>query len=462
MEPWQSWTAVGVLGAGMYWYYTSQQTSHRKAPKASTSNEAPQPTRRKPEIKPRRKKDPISKVSDQATSDIPDVTSGSAPSSGNEQLKKRKGNKKGPSGTSKNSAVDVKAIETSRPPPIGAENGGNDEVDNREFARQLASKKTGTNLSGPSKQSQPLRTQKLGKAKATFDDHLSPSSSMDPHAQSSTSSTTGADADDDLSSSNSPAFGAQPGSSGQGGVEDMLEAPTPGPSVLRLTDPIQPARASANKQTKPVQQEETKKQRQNRKRAEQRKIEQQEAEKQRRILLEKQLRTAREAEGRPAKNGVPVQNAPPSKWTKPPQMTPDDVTSSAPLLDTLEPEAPTAPTTKPSVAEKDWNKNDLPSEEEQLRMLSEMDNDWQTVEKPKKKDRSAVNGKAGGGMTASSSSTGGEEEKAAPAKEESVPEKAPEQKPRSNSKVNEKGYRDGIYVPYAETGHPEDSDWPVA
>ena len=451
----------------MYWYYTSQQASHRKAPKTSVPSETPQPTRRKSDTKPRRKKDPISKVSDQITSDVPDVTSGSGLSSGNEQLKKRKGSKKGPNGTAKSSTVDIKAAETSRSLPNEDEDGGNDEVDNKEFARQLASKKTGTNLSGPSKQSQPVRTQKLGKAKATFDDRLSPSSSLDPHAQSSTSSTTGADADDDLSSSNSPAFGAQPSSSGQGGVADMLEAPAPGPSVLRLTDPVQPARTSSNKQMKPAQQEETKKQRQNRKRAEQRKIEQQEAEKQRRILLERQLRTAREAEGRPAKNGVPVQKAPTSQWTKPPQTTPDSASSTS-LLDTLESESSNLSAAKtPTAAEKAGNKSVILSEEEQLRLLNEMDNDWQTVEKPKKKDRSSVNGRAGTNtVTASSSSTGGDaEEKAAPAAVKAPePEKNLEEgsKARSSSKVDGKGYRNGIYVPYAETGHPEDSDWPVA
>ena len=456
MEPWQSWTAIGVLGAGMYWYYTSQKTSHRRATKPSVSTDIPQTTRRKADSKPRRKKDPLAKVSDQAASDIPVVTSESGPSSGNEQLKKRKGNKKDAKGIPKSSVADVKAAET--PSVVEDDDGGDDEVDNREFARQLASKKTGTNLNEPSKQSQPLRTQKLGKTKANFDDHLSPSS-PDPHAQSSTSSTTGADADDDLSSSNSPAFGAQSHSSGQGGVADMLEAPTPGPSVLRLTDPVQPARTNSNKQTKPVQQEETKKQRQNRKRAEQRKIEQQEAEKQRRILLERQLKTAREAEGRPAKNGVTVQKAPESKWTKPPPMT-SDMAGDVALLDTFEPQSAKDSVAKSSTADKDWKKNDLPSEEEQMRMLSEMDNDWQTVEKPNKKNRSAVNGKAGEAMV-SSSSTGGEEEKTGLV-QELTPDKTEEQKAKPSAKVDERGFRNGIYVPFAETGHPDDSDWPVA
>ena len=436
----------------MCWYYASQKTGHRRATKPPATTETPHATRRKTDGKPRRKKDPVIKVSDQTADSLPDVTSGSGLSSEDEEVEKRRSNKKDSKGTPKSSLADAEA--TGAHSFIEDDDGGNDGVDDKEFARQLASKKTGTKLNGPSKQSQPPRTQKLGKTKATFDDHLSPSS-LDPHAQSSTSSTTGADADDDLSSSNSPAFGAQSNTSGQGGVADMFEAPTPGPSVLRLTDPVQPARAISNKQIKPVQQEETKKQRQNRKRAEQRKIEQQEAEKQRRILLERQLRTAREAEGRPAKNGVPVQKAPESKWTKPPQTMPD-VNTNVPLLDTLEPQSTKAPAAKSSITDKNWSKKDLPSEEEQMRILSEMDNDWQTVEKPKRKSRSAVNGKAEE-TTASSSSTGGEEEKT------SAPDMSEEQEANLNSgKVDENGYRDGIYVPWAEKGHDLDSDWPVA
>lgn len=260
---------------------------------------------------------------------------------------------------------------------------------------------------------------------------------------SGTSSTTGADGDDDLSSTNSPAFGATDSFTNHGEVSDMLEAPAPGPSVLRLTESTQPQRVAKPRQDKAVQEQESKKQRQRKAKNEARKEELRQAEQERRVLLEKQLRTAREAEGRPAKNGVPV-SKPPARnaWSasgdagsgqsslQAPSLA---AGSNTPLLDTFDDtpkqvaEAETGQkaeakelshtadtslysfssprnddlddvstldsvkTQKPGangtshVNPNTWDRN-LPSEEEQMRRLSELQSDggWKEVKKREK------------------------------------------------------------------------------
>ncbi|KMU91826.1 hypothetical protein CIHG_09566 [Coccidioides immitis H538.4] len=121
----------------------------------------------------------------------------------------------------------------------------------------------------------------------------------------------------------------------------------------------------------------------------------QEAEMQRRALLEKQLHTAREHERQEAaKSKPPTSNA-----------------SPAALLDTFEPGTKDATLKSKdnknnkgsAAAPKNWT-DDLPSEEEQIRLLSAMssENEWTTVSN-KKRDRRRAN-IPGGAMSDTSTS----------------------------------------------------------
>ena len=400
MEPWQSWTVVAVAGVGVYWYYARQKNNRRRNGRPAVITEPLQSFRRKVENKNKRGKDSAVGNSNQTTSDAVEVASVNMSSSGGEQLKNRKGGKKKqPGELSKSSAVEVTTLDK---PSIDSGSGG-DDVDNKEFARQLASVKAGTPLHSTAKAAKPVKTKKQSQLNGSM--HMAPDSTSSlSKDMSGTSSNTGAEADDDLSLPNSPDFGATPRD--DIGVSDMLEAPAPGPSVLRLTESTQPQRSSAPKQSKAAQMEETKKQRQRKAKNEARKAELAQQEKERRVLLEKQLRTAREAEGRPAKNGVPVSASPASNaWSKSANGTAAGNTNSVaqvkeigssngPLLDTFEQTSKVLPNGNlqniglkhdaqqleghPKLSDQNW-----PSEEEQMRMLDE-ESSWQTVNAKKR------------------------------------------------------------------------------
>ncbi|KAK4993959.1 hypothetical protein LTR50_000175 [Elasticomyces elasticus] len=266
-----------------------------------------------------------------------------------------------------------------------------DQTDNKEWARQLASLKKGTSLAPPVTRDSRGRTVRQSTVNGM--------SSL-----SSASSNTGGDADDDLSPVLSPSLAA-------GDVSDMLEAPSAGPSVLRLTDPLNPQKTKQQRQATTAQAQETKKQRQNRKKVEEKKAIREQEEKERRVLLEKQLHTAREARGEPARNGV-VSAKPPatSAWalntasrvmgSTPTNNVTAATAQAAPLLDTFEDAESTASSngnvanttaaTSPTIN----YEQDLPSVEEQLQMIHEENqaNGWNTVAKGRKQKKKAING----------------------------------------------------------------------
>ncbi|MCJ1318755.1 hypothetical protein MMC15_004085 [Xylographa vitiligo] len=450
MEPWQSWGVVAVVGAGAYWYYTKQKDiskAARSGPIVGRGN----PSRVNYPEGTKKRQTPSAGTPDQATTNITDVASVSVGSSSNEKVKQRKGGKKKRGGLAASSAVDVPSNSV---PLVDDHNGdGDDEVDNKEFAKQLSGVKAGTSLSTAGTAVRPPRTKKQSQMNG-FAHVAADMGITNVQNPSGTSSTTGADADDDMSPVNSPAFGAS--NRGAGDVSDMLEAPTPGPSVLRLTEPARPQRPNVPKQSKSVQAQETKKQRQNKAKNEAKKAEREQAEKERRVLLEKQLRTAREAEGRPAKNGVAVSTPLKSNaWPKSGNGTAvatsapaNEVQTNGDLLDTFD-DTPKAkngnkqnngPKRDPEMSDGDSKLSDLnwPSEEEQMRMLDEMDGSgsWQTVNAKKK----AI-GKKNGSVT---NEDGGK-------REVTVGEN--EQKSKK-PKVEE-------YLPYKNFDHPENSDWAV-
>ena len=404
MDPWKNWAIVGIVGVGAAYYYSQSGKSKRGRGRASPLVSSEQNQRRGSDHRngskdKRKKKGKVSDTSDQHGSDVADVSSASVQMSTNGKGKKRKGGKQQPSKLAQSSAVEVSPEKS-----VGTENDDveNEGMDNEEFARQLSGVKTGTSLKKVATQNETKKAKKQGKrneAPQTMNGSTLKTNGITSSQDMSTaSSTTGADADDDLSPAMSPDLRAtQATTSSSNDVSDMLEPASKGPSVLRITDPVNPQSVKQPKAQKATSELETKKQRQNRRKNEEKKAAREQAEKERRALLEKQLRTAREAEGRPAKNGLgPAQVPSTNAWNKPANAAtnstgPATEQSSVSLLDTFE-DTPTTSLNPPStnggpnsssVDKKVWN-NDLPSEEEQMRMITEMDSDsnaWSTVAK---------------------------------------------------------------------------------
>ncbi|KAL1840651.1 hypothetical protein VTJ49DRAFT_259 [Mycothermus thermophilus] len=286
---------------------------------------------------------------------------------------------------SKPAAVTSHAVDTS----------SEDDIDNREFARQLANVKQGTTLNGPKKSDEKRqKSVKQSRAQILSDDD----DKADRPKSSAPSSTAGVDADDDTSAAASPEVKAADAS----GVADMLEPKAPGPSVLRLTD-TEKAKQKKQKKAKEPEKTETKKQRQNRQKAEAAKALREENEKQRKADLEAQRRQARIAEGRPAKDGSTFVAQQQSAWTAGANATngspstngdfqpvqPLDTFSTSSYTDISVPKekesSSAAPVAKQPNPADSWIAT-LPSEEEQLEMLRK-EEAWSTVtsKKPKKK-----------------------------------------------------------------------------
>ncbi|KAJ5633865.1 hypothetical protein N7528_001707 [Penicillium herquei] len=376
MNPYLSWALLLVVAGSLGWYYTNGS-----APKAKT---------------------PVRAV-------VEKVETTAAP----KKQKQRKAKAPEP--------VKKSEIKTVVSPPTTEDDQAEDDVDRKEMARRMAALKNGTSpAAAPSSKNQKKKAKKASQLESGS------------HA----SSTTGADADDDLSPAVSPQVTAVPSA---GYVSDMLESPAPGASVLRVTGNVESEPKKQKAQT--FKQVETKKQRQQRLKNEARKQQVQEAEQQRRQLLEKQLHTAREAERREtARSQAPVSNAWETKEAAKPKVNgvskPAPSPTSAPvqLLDTFESTAP---------AQKKWTQ-ELPSEEEQMRILgagnANVDDEWTTVsKKPKKKT-----GKADESVSEASAS-------------ESQPT------PVAPMPVEPKVTVTPTYLPdilrSREKGHPLDSDW---
>lgn len=228
-------------------------------------------------------------------------------------------------------------------------------------------------------------------------------------ALSTGSSTAGADADDDLSPVASPSFKPVATNKAPSGkdVSDMLGPESAAPSVLSIKSAEKPARSAKPQASKAEAPSESKKARQNRKKAEEAKAAREAEEKQRQVLLEKQRRTAREARGEAAKNGLGAAQPPTSNpWitvgsagaVKPPAAA-----TTGQLLDTFDAastasssEAPTNGTVPtPDSLSNSAHRSAL-SEEEQIKIALE-DTAWETVPKGKKQKKKAVGGEASEG-----------------------------------------------------------------
>jgi hypothetical protein len=289
MSPLYSWLAIFAVAAAATCYYRPDLLA-KITPKAAQATEGPlADSLRKKKSKPRRNVSREQVSSGEGTS--------TPVSSTQESSRRRK--------TAAASAAGRSATGPEQQEPRQSAAQSEDGIlSNKEFAKQLTQARSGTPIASASgKPSVSKKDQRANKnmlpAKRKAGNHLEA-----PNTLSDVSSTTGADGDDDLSPSGSPALAATSETVTKAGdVSDMLEAPSAGPAVLRLTDP----KGTINKpQPKPAAKAfeavETKKQRQARQKREAEKAANEEAERVRRKLMEKQIRGARLAEGTSAQS----------------------------------------------------------------------------------------------------------------------------------------------------------------
>lgn len=262
---------------------------------------------------------------------------------------------------------------------------------------------------------------------------------------SGASSNTGAEADDDT-----PPVTSNP--SGRD-VSDMLEPQAP-KTVLKINASDKPARPSKPQQQRSESTTETKKQRQNKKKKEEEKAAREAAEEERKKLLEQQRRTAREARGESARNGLQAAKAPTSSaWGSgsAPAVQPSLIGGQ--LLDTLDNVSEVKPTsggvTNGTASSESTKYGNLPSEEDQLRMAME-ESAWTTVPKGRKKAKKE---------TVDDGSDSGAQE-AAPAPVAAAPVKAAPIKKAENTKPASR-FDLLSSQQITDVGDPRDSDWPV-
>jgi hypothetical protein len=264
------------------------------------------------------------------------------------------------------------------------------------------------------------------------------------------SSTAGADADDDLTPATSPVQNP----SGRN-VSDMLE-PQAARQILKIGASEKPVKAAKPQLQRSETQEKTKKQRQNERKKEEAKAAREAAEEERKKLLEQQRRTAREARGEPARNGLQQAQAPTSNpWSRPATQAAaaPTVPHNGQLLDTIDnvstASSSEAATNGTAPTPDSMSYSNLPPEEDQMRMAME-DSAWTTVPKGKKNKKVKA-------VDEGSDSGASPEPKPAPA-----PVKAPKPAPAKKAESVKPASRfEVLSPPVTEASHPMDSDWPV-
>jgi hypothetical protein len=369
------WAGIALVGAG-YWYLQSRRTATR------SNRSVPQKQANK--LGDARKGGKSKKHHSEGAQ-----SGGEQGTSSQEKSQKKKKQKVAHSTVEDTTPVTTTALEDVKEDEV---------VNNQEFARQFQNAKSGTIATSRPSVASRQKSVKQSQAKDTSTSNNMNDLETSSNDVSKASSSAGVDGDDDLSEANSPHLGAtQMKTLSSGDISDMLESPSAGPSILRITEPAIPSQPK--KERKPTQSSEvaeTKKQRQNRKKAEAKKEAREEQEKERRVLLEKQRRTAREAEGRAAKDGssfIAAKAPTSSVWSATPT-TANGQTASAvkdvELLDTYEPTTNGVSKSPPSTvsdkkATSEWDKA-IPSEEEQMRLLEE-EMAWNTVTSKKGKKK---------------------------------------------------------------------------
>lgn len=269
---------------------------------------------------------------------------------------------------------------------------------------------------------------------------------------SAVSSTTGADADDDLSPVQSPSLAAKIADKVPSGkdVSDMLD-PKNAPSVMRITESLKPGRPAKPQQKSSESQTKTKKQAQNEKKREAEKAARAAAEVERKKLEEKQRALARESRGEAPRNGVRSSQPPTSNaWNRAAAPAANEPAHGQ-LLDTIDNTSTASSATNGTAPTPDSTSySNLPSEEDQMReALAE--SAWTTVPKGKKKKIT----KASDELVGEGSDSGVPHEPVpAPVK----PTPAPVAK-KENAKAASR--YEVLSAPITDASHPMDSDWPV-
>jgi hypothetical protein len=221
-----------------------------------------------------------------------------------------------------------------------------DGMNNQEFAQQLAKAQAGTKL-------EPSKAHPTGKKERRVARKASQSTQNGREASgisTETSSTTGRDADDDLSPIGSPSTGpvSTAPTSRAGDVSDMLEAPAPKPTTLRLTDIKEAAPKNGTKaSSKAFEPVLTKKQRQRQAKQAEQKALREEADRLHEAKKQAQLRSARMAEGSSNQTKANSFTSKPNAWQaatpSSEKLAPTTLqTEAAPLLDTFEKKEPPA------------------------------------------------------------------------------------------------------------------------
>jgi len=286
----------------------------------------------------------------------------------------------------------------------------NEKDSDRAFAESLRKTQKGTTFAS-SKDSKP-------RIKS-----VKPSTGNKTPELSASSSTTGPEADEEASSGHTVPLGATDAETAPIAFEDDMGVEKPkNHASITITPSNKPERQAQPKKQSSSLEVETKKQRQNRKKAEEARLAREEIEGVRRQAMEKQRREARIAEGRAAKDGTasgtasykPTSNA----WTSSAAPAVQAPTEDAPLLDTMNTNTNgssadkltknlsgmsgangvpgnSGSQTNGTATSAKANYENLPSEEEQMRILKEQDDNWTTVAKPKK-GKKKQNGIAGG------------------------------------------------------------------
>lgn len=407
MEPWQSW-AVAIAGGGLAYYYYVHQNSKPKT-RARNTSDVGSVSAAKTTVKPNDRT-----VRKNATQALP-----IEPASGDDQTvpKKRKAPRE-----PRRPVVDF--------PPTSVVEDSKDEEANQAWAQQLADLRKGTQIAaGKAKDKAKQATRTIKQSASAAAEAAAATISPDTASQSSADATSGPE-------NSTPARDA-------GDVNDMLESSNaPGPSVLRVTGSSQPPQAPRKpKEFEPAL---SKKQRQNRKKVEERQLAREADERERKVLLEKQRRTAREARGEPAKNGLAK---PPtsSAWTGQSASVSTSAPSHAPLLDTFDQNKPSS-----AGARQDSMRDD---DDAQLRAATQMSSDdsgWATVETKKKQRKTAP---TSDGETSDHAST------MTAQKSERIPVPAE----KKNTVAHNSIYTDLVkQASMIDPGsHPDDSQWAV-
>ncbi len=468
MEPWQSWTIALVLGGGLFYYYKPAGNIARgRVGRAHAGLEQPLQslsTRRRQDRQTPPRGNETSNSAGRSVESLASVGEISINTSNTTKQPKKRKVDKAPSSQPTASLVALAEEDL---------DDAQQEIDDSEWVKQLEARKKGVSLTvAPRRDNSATKKQNIVKKQNGI--------VASPGNSTLRTGPINSNLGDIPAPAPMPSTSVTNGAASGRDVSDMLETPTAGPSIIRITGE-QKAKKFHEPHEAPPQ--ESKKQRQNRKKVEDKKMAREEGERERKVLEEKQRRTARESRSEPAKNGLGVAMAPSNNaWSAavPTAKTlvtngsgtsrPTSYLQDTQLLDTFDHDGvsttssnePTTNTTSPETAPSTLDQ-DHPSEETQIQMLNEMNGDagWNEV---------TIKGKKGKRKTQApdilAESSGKETNLHGTASASDLMNgglKTTTSAPKKNSAFNgyaalelATGYTSGT------KGHPEDSDWAVS